>query len=876
MLALSLLIVTSFSTAEASLFANVTGDIILGGLFPIHRKGSGSKPCGKIQMEDGIQPLEAMLYAVGQINGNPDILPGVRLGVLAYDSCDNPSYALEQTLNFVKGFIAHVNEHHKPEFQCTDGSLPKYRGGDFDRVVAVLAEQSSSVTIQVAALLRMFAMPQISYMSTTPSLSSRDRYPHFFRTVPNDVNQAHAMLEILREYRWTYVSLIYSNTEYGVNGYETLLSLASSYKVCFTSPQRVDKDAFGPQDYDKVINFIRKKTNVRVVVLFAEKVSSLRVMDAARRLKLGSYFVWIGSDAWSTNNRRDFLNPQPSRRKDPDKQVVLEGALAVQPLSHNVFGFDEYIGSLGLEHEAVDPWFREFWHEYHKCDDTNPTVVDEDYDESAPRVSQETGFKQNKFAHFVRDAVYAVANALHNLYVDRCGRGHRGMCQAMRHIDGSTLIGYLANVTFKDEANNMFRFINGTDGPPRYTILNYQRSTNGSYHWHVVGNYTQKEDGTSKLVLNKEKLKYRGTEVNGFPSSRCQEPCKPTQIMIREKLDTCCGHCRNCGIYQYKVGEHTCEDCPRGFRPTKDKLKCSPIPEEFVDLTSPWALSAVAAAVVGILLTSFALSVFWLYQTTPIIKAAGRELSYVLLFGTFSSFLMTFAIIRQPDSETCAITRFGIGLCCTLCYAALVTKTNRIYRIFNNVTNSPRKPRFTSPESQLLITFLITSPELAINAIWLKKAPAEVVNSYPTRDRNYKICKGFDDSSYMIGFIYPIFLTFLCSLYAVKTRKCPEGFNEARYIAFTNYTTMLLWMAFVPLYLSSTSNAIRAVMLALSLSLGAFVQLACLFFPKIYIVLRKPEKNTKQLVMSTHRNSSYLPTSTTPIVATVEKSKIEC
>lgn len=111
-----------------------------------------------------------------------------------------------------------------------------------------------------------------------------------------------------------------------------------------------------------------------------------------------------------------------------------------------------------------------------------------------------------------------------------------------------------------------------------------------------------------------------------------------------------------------------------------------------------------------------------------------------------------------------------------------------------------------------------------------------------------------------------ISIAVVCTVYAVKTRKCPEGFNETRYIAFTNYTTLILWLAFVPLYLVSTSNAIRVVTLALSLSLSAFVQLGCLFFPKVYIVLMKPEKNTKELVMAHHRSSSYLPTPATPVV----------
>lgn len=49
----------------------------------------------------------------------------------------------------MKGFIAHVNEYHDQEFQCSDGSVPKFLGGGFDKVISVIAAQSSSVTLQV-------------------------------------------------------------------------------------------------------------------------------------------------------------------------------------------------------------------------------------------------------------------------------------------------------------------------------------------------------------------------------------------------------------------------------------------------------------------------------------------------------------------------------------------------------------------------------------------------------------------------------------------------------------------------------------------------------------------------------------------------------
>ena len=43
---------------------------------------------------------------------------------------------------------------------------------------------------------------------------------------------------------------------------------------------------------------------------------------------------------------------------------MLEGALAVQPLSRNLVGFDDYFKTLTLAHSDLNPWFNESLIEY--------------------------------------------------------------------------------------------------------------------------------------------------------------------------------------------------------------------------------------------------------------------------------------------------------------------------------------------------------------------------------------------------------------------------------------------------------------------------------------------------------------------------------
>ncbi|GLV46043.1 mangetout, partial [Carabus blaptoides fortunei] len=115
-------------------------------------------------------------------------------------------------------------------------------------------------------------------------------------------------------------------------------------------------------------------------------------------------------------------------------------------------------------------------------------------------------------------------------------------------------------------------------------------------------------------------------------------------------------------------------------------------------------------------------------------------------------------------------------------YAALLTKTNRISRIFNAGKHSAKRPSFISPRSQLIICTGLVFIQMLINGVWILLSPARAIHHYPTREDNFLVCSSYIDASYMIAFSYPIFLIVVCTVYAVLTRKIPEAFNESKHI----------------------------------------------------------------------------------------------
>jgi len=124
--------------------ARIDGDVVLGGLFPVHSKDTASG-CGDVQKDRGIQRLEAMLFAVDHINRNRSLLPGVRLGAHVLDTCSRETYALDQSLEYVR---ASLNIFDPSMFSCDDGSNPDIISQP-EPVIGVVGGSYSSVSIQV-------------------------------------------------------------------------------------------------------------------------------------------------------------------------------------------------------------------------------------------------------------------------------------------------------------------------------------------------------------------------------------------------------------------------------------------------------------------------------------------------------------------------------------------------------------------------------------------------------------------------------------------------------------------------------------------------------------------------------------------------------
>nr|XP_046168540.1 metabotropic glutamate receptor 4-like isoform X2 [Oncorhynchus gorbuscha] len=831
----------------------IDGDISLGGLFPVHARGNEGKACGELKKEKGIHRLEAMLFALDRINNDHSLLPNITLGARILDTCSRDTHALEQSLTFVQALI----EKDGTDVKCLGGGAPIITKPE--RVVGVIGASSSSVSIMVANILRLFKIPQVSYASTAPELSDNTRYDFFSRVVPPDTYQAQAMVDIVKAMRWNYVSTVASEGNYGESGVDAFIQKSrEDGGVCISQSVKIPREP-KQGEFDKVIRRLRENPNARVVIIFANEDDIRRLLQAAKKANQTGHFIWVGSDSWGSK-----ISPVLHQEE------MAEGAVTILPKRQSIRGFDRYFISRTLENNRRNIWFAEFWENNFACKLSRHALKKGSGLKKCTnqeRIGKDSNYEQEGKVQFVIDAVYSMAHALHNMHRELCP-GKVGLCSRMDPINGTLLLKHIRMLNFAGIAGNPVLFNENGDAPGRYEIYQYQ-IRNRTAEYKIIGHWTE------QLYLNIRAMHWPGGGRQ-IPYSICSHPCQAGERKKIVKGIPCCWHCERCNGYQYQSDTYSCKMCRFDLRPNENHTACRPIPIVKLEWSSPWAIIPVLISVAGIMATLFVVVTFIRYNDTPIVKASGRELSYVLLTGIFMCYATTFLMISAPDVGICSLRRIFLGLGMSISYAALLTKTNRIYRIFEQGSMSVSAPRFISPASQLVITFSLTLVQLLGVCIWFGVDPSQAIIDYEDqRTANPDMARGvlkcdISDLSLICLLGYSMLLMVTCTVYAIKTRGVPETFNEAKPIGFTMYTTCIVWLAFIPIFFGTSQSTekmyIQTTTLTISVSLSASVSLGMLYLPKVYVILRRPEQNVpkrtrslKAMVTATTMSNKFNP-----------------
>lgn len=787
------------------------GDIILGGIFPIHRRSKQAEnACGDIDPQPGFQYLAAMLFAIDEINNNPDLLPNITLGAKIYDTCRSQTIAADRAKDIIKYTLV---EHGAP-------------------LAGVIGPFVSDVSIAVANLLRVFNIPQVSYGSTSADLSNKQIYSYFFRTVPPDSFQAYALVDVIEEYNWDYIFTVNSYGNYGQRGMAELQKATEAAGICVADAAQLPslpKD----EDFKKVItNFLTRRressNSVNTIVVFTTQSDSSDLLRAAKEAG-ATQFTWVGSNGWS--NRVDVTE---------GKEEVADGSLTVNHLEGNVPRFDKHFKDLKPNDNKFNPWFEEFWETVMKCNIPGRN-------ESTVRMSRTCGSDESLPSEIemapvrvVINAVYAMAHALHNLQQVYCP-GVRGLCQKMKsQFQREKLLTFLRNVTFTDSALNFtIRFNQNQEMDGVYDIKNFHNVEGGKWKYTNVGNWQGRLLSDNKiqgmLKINNSLLRW-GKHKSHPPTSFCSKPCNDSQIhKPRQRNPKCCWDCLNCGENDI-IKNDTCQSCPLGYSPNNFLTFCTKLPVLYPKWSSAPVVTFIVLVILGVFGASATAVFFIRHRHHHFIKAAGRELSAILFLGVMLCYVTPFTFLGKPTHTLCGARRFFGSVCFTACYAPVLMKTIRIFRIFKSAKSSVTRPSLTRPRSQVLISMGLIAVQLLLTTLWYISDVPRAQEVYPSQGVVTLQC-AVNEYTLAVNICYNSLLMLLCTIFAFKTRNFPRNFNEAKYIGISMYLTCSVWIIFIPSYLNTSDTFVRVYLSCATFIVIGTITLCGLLLPKVIIVL---------------------------------------
>ncbi|KAK2847347.1 hypothetical protein Q5P01_010346 [Channa striata] len=841
---LQMLLVASFSQAQEPVcrhrgdaentHLSKGGDFIIGGIFSFHSSWKDrqetytQKPlpleCEGLNFR-GFQFSQAMIFAIEEINNSTDLLPGISLGYKMYDTCSSTARSVRVALALANGNEVEFAQSNTP---CTRPA----------QVQAIIGETSSSPCMAVATLIGSFYIPEISPFATCACLSDKTKYSSFLRTIPSDYYQSRALAQLVKHFGWTWVGAIRSNDDYGNNGMATFTETAQELGICLEySVSFIRTDP--PNKIQTITEKIKHSTS-KVIVAFLSFLDLDVLMYQLSDHNLTGY-QWVGVEGWIFD----------SQTAEIDQHHILDGAIGLAIPKAHVSGMREFILDAKPLNLSGTEMFTEFWETLFSCKFNQSNS-------SAENQRECTGHEDlSKLQHSFTDmslmpifnnvykGVYAVAHALHNIL------GCNETCNYKVQLDPFMILQHLRKIHFKTKEGDEVYFNENGDPPAKYEIINWQPTEKGIVDFVTVGLYDASLPADKQLSLQNKSLIWTQNSKQ-IPVSVCSEKCSPGTCKVLQKgKPVCCYDCIRCaeGEMSNTTDSISCVKCPPEFWSNERRDVCVKKESEFLSYEEIMGALLTAASLFGTCMTAVVALIFFRHRKTPIVRANNSELSFLLLFSLTLCFLCSLTFIGRPSEWSCMLRHTAFGITFVLCISCVLGKTMVVLMAFRASLPGSNVMKWFGPTQQRLSVLVFTLIQVVICILWLTISPPFPFKNFKeTKDKIILECALGSTLGFWAVLGYIGVLATFCFILAFLARKLPDNFNEAKFITFSMLIFCAVWITFIPAYVSSPGKFSVAVEIFAILA-SSFGLLICIFVPKCYIILLRPEKNSKKNMM---------------------------